>query len=56
MYQALFFFLPEPKKQRSKKKPTKIVTADLRLERDAPELPGTVIVLTSLYASTPYVS
>ena len=56
MYQAFFFFPLEPKKQRSKiiiKKT--IITPDIRLERDAPELPGIVIVMTSLYAPTPYV-
>ena len=49
MYQAFFFFPLEPKKQRSKiiiKKKT-IITPDIRLERDAPELPGIVIVMTS---------
>ena len=56
MCQALFFFPSRAKEAKKKTTTTTILTADLRLERDAPELPGAVIVMTSLYASTPYVS
>ena len=54
MYQALFFSSSRAKETKKPKKKT-IITPDLRLERDAPELPGIVIVMTSLYAPTPYV-
>ena len=51
---VIFFFLSCQRNKEAKKKKT-IITPDLRSERDAPELPGIVIVMTSLYAPTPYV-
>ena len=50
---VIFFFFSSQRNKEAKKKT--IITPDLRLERDAPELPGIVIVMTSLYAPTPYV-
>ena len=55
MYQALFFSSYQAKETKKPKKKKTIITPDLRLERDAPELPGIVIVMTSLYAPTQYV-